>query len=234
MSCPHGNWSDCDLCEALAAEWKSGYESGKTQSDPRATQKILVPNYVSANDANRLYGDSYGVDWQYEVAQAAQPSKAQCGEGVVAKIVGVDEYGPRIEWTTHWTHLSGRELFVSAQPAEPTAERDMLFRAINRARTAISMWENGHAFDSHGVSREIQRDIDAAHEFMLGAKPASEPVVPDGMWQIANLIDRLTEIKNRFGNTCVWFKECSWGAEALHAQAEHDEAMLAAAPKGVI
>ena len=33
MSCQHGNWSDCDLCEAIDAAWKSGYESGKAQSE---------------------------------------------------------------------------------------------------------------------------------------------------------------------------------------------------------
>lgn len=27
---------------------------------------ILVPDYVTAEDANRLYGDEYGVDWVYE------------------------------------------------------------------------------------------------------------------------------------------------------------------------
>ena len=27
---------------------------------------ILVPDYVYAADANRLYGDAYGVDWVYE------------------------------------------------------------------------------------------------------------------------------------------------------------------------
>lgn len=29
-------------------------------------QLIIVPDYVSADDANRLYGDSFGVDWVYE------------------------------------------------------------------------------------------------------------------------------------------------------------------------
>lgn len=28
--------------------------------------KIIVPNYVNADDANRLYGESYGVNWEYE------------------------------------------------------------------------------------------------------------------------------------------------------------------------
>ena len=31
MSCQHGNWSGCELCEAVDAAWKSGYESGKAQ-----------------------------------------------------------------------------------------------------------------------------------------------------------------------------------------------------------
>lgn len=28
--------------------------------------KVIVPDYVSADDANRLYGEAYGVDWEYE------------------------------------------------------------------------------------------------------------------------------------------------------------------------
>lgn len=44
---------------------------------------ILVPDYVTAEDANRLYGDDYGVDWVYEggayvppAATAATPAAA--------------------------------------------------------------------------------------------------------------------------------------------------------------
>jgi hypothetical protein len=41
---------------------------------------------------------------------------AQSGEPV-AKIIAVDEYGPRIEWTTHWVELIGAKLYAAAQPA---------------------------------------------------------------------------------------------------------------------
>ncbi len=31
--------------------------------------KVVVPHYTSADDANRLYGNAYGVDWEYEVGK---------------------------------------------------------------------------------------------------------------------------------------------------------------------
>ena len=33
-------------------------------------QLIIVPDYVSADDANRLYGEQFGVDWKYEAITA--------------------------------------------------------------------------------------------------------------------------------------------------------------------
>ena len=50
-------------------------------------------------------------------------------------------------------------------------------RAIRSARTAMNMWENGYAFDTHGKSRDIQRDIEIA-DALLSARPTSEATTP--------------------------------------------------------
>ncbi len=57
----------------------------------------------------------------------------------------------------------------------------------------------------------------------IAADESAVPEVPDGMWKIGKLIECLSDIKERFGNTCVWMEECKWGASALHAKADHDE-----------
>lgn len=41
--------------------------------------------------------------------------------------------------------------------------------------------------------------------------------------QIARLIDELTEIKRRFGNTAVYISGLSWGAVALNEQADDEK-----------
>lgn len=56
----------------------------------------------------------------------------------------------------------------------------------------------------------------------IEADESAVPDVPDGMWRIGNLIERLSDIKERFGNTCVWMETCKWGASALHAKSDHD------------
>jgi hypothetical protein len=43
-----------------------------------------------------------------ELESARQPG----GGEAVAKIVGVDEYGPQIQWSKHWVELNGRTLYV--------------------------------------------------------------------------------------------------------------------------
>ncbi len=42
----------------------------------------------------------------------------------VAKITGADEYGPMIQWSTHWVDLIGADLY--AAPALTPAARDVL------------------------------------------------------------------------------------------------------------
>ena len=41
--------------------------------------------------------------------------------------------------------------------------------------------------------------------------------------QIGELIDDLTTIKDRFGNTCVYIKGLTWGAVALNEQADDEK-----------
>lgn len=44
--------------------------------------------------------------------------------------------------------------------------------------------------------------------------------------QIATLIEELTEIKTRFGNTAVYITGLSWGAVALNEQADDEKMAL--------
>ncbi len=40
--------------------------NAKNASSTLAGNPVVVPNNVSADVANRLYGESFGVDWVYE------------------------------------------------------------------------------------------------------------------------------------------------------------------------
>lgn len=61
------------------------------------------------------------ADWQREhdlrvaaerrVGELERASQTGSGEAV-AKIVGVDEYGPQIEWSRHWVEINGCTLYV--------------------------------------------------------------------------------------------------------------------------
>lgn len=73
----------------------------------------------------------------------------------------------------------------------------------------------------------IRAALQADRQRVGGGQVAEGGKVPDGMWRISKLIEQLTEIKERFGNTCVWSEKLSWGATALHAHADH-KAMLSA------
>lgn len=49
-----------DLAQATADT------SADTSEADRGRGPIIVPDYVEAHDANRLYGEAFGVDWIYE------------------------------------------------------------------------------------------------------------------------------------------------------------------------
>ena len=49
-------------------------------------------------------------------APASQPVAAPAGMEPVARIEGIDEYGPRLEWTQHWVDVGvGAKLYTASQ-----------------------------------------------------------------------------------------------------------------------
>lgn len=68
----------------------------------------------------------------YTRPAAPQPHAPAGGGQAVAKIVAVDEYGPRIEWTKHWVELVGASLYAS--PPAPAADGRERSEAIKLLR----------------------------------------------------------------------------------------------------
>lgn len=55
------------VLQAIEAEDKRREDLADEAADAEDNASaVLVPDYVHASDANRLYGESYGVDWVYE------------------------------------------------------------------------------------------------------------------------------------------------------------------------
>lgn len=51
----------------------------------------------------------------------ALAEKAGSAESV-AKIIGIDEYGPMLEWSKHWVNVGvGAKLYAAAPPSQPVA-----------------------------------------------------------------------------------------------------------------
>lgn len=70
--------------------------------------------------ADQHKASGYGTVWPHAFARAilakwgAQPVAAP--EGPVARIEGIDEYGPRLEWTQHWVDVGvGAKLYTASQ-----------------------------------------------------------------------------------------------------------------------
>ena len=63
-----------------------------------------------------------------------------------------------------------------ATTTQPAADKmpDEVKRAIRSAKTAMNMWENGYAFDTHGKSRDIQREIEIADALLTNQQPAAD------------------------------------------------------------
>ncbi|MFL9582412.1 hypothetical protein [Stenotrophomonas sp. AB1(2024)] len=53
-----------EVAYSIARHLKLGWPSA-------AREPVVVPDCVGADDANRLYGESFGVDWIYEGRPAA-------------------------------------------------------------------------------------------------------------------------------------------------------------------
>jgi hypothetical protein len=54
--------------ETVDAIRRAAAGEGDANNQPKEDlkMKVIVPDYVNADDANRLYGEGYGVDWEYE------------------------------------------------------------------------------------------------------------------------------------------------------------------------
>lgn len=66
----------------------------------------------------------------------------------------------------------------------------------------------------------VERDAALARVAELEARLDPPPFLSDRgtpMFQIRTLIEKLQATEAQFGNTCVWFREASWGATALWA-----------------
>lgn len=71
---------------------------------------------IAMYGAAMRYKKGEAVDFQHEAREFLLESASQPGSGeAVAKIVGVDEYGPQIQWSKHWVELNGRTLYVKDQ-----------------------------------------------------------------------------------------------------------------------
>jgi hypothetical protein len=51
--------NDCEVYQSMLA-------AAPTAPATAGDRCVIVPSYVSADDANRLYGEAYGVAWAYE------------------------------------------------------------------------------------------------------------------------------------------------------------------------
>lgn len=82
---------------------------------------------------------------------------------------------------------------VPARKTDMTTEKQelLLTRALRMADMSLAAWENGHAFDSHGPSREAQRLVAEALDALATAQPA-EPVAWVNGSELDNMLDDRT------------------------------------------
>lgn len=57
-------------------------------------QKIIVPATTSADDANRLYGERYGTDWEYEVQPKLCQARVNPADPAGSVILMAEESAP--------------------------------------------------------------------------------------------------------------------------------------------
>lgn len=119
-------------------------------------QLIIVPDYVSADDANRLYGEQFGVDWKYEAITAdtlrklsprAHASQAEQLNKAIEFIDGmVNEAGALLDTETRRRVTAFiREL----KGASPTA--------IHPPAQAAQLWEmKQRACRAHALCNELR------------------------------------------------------------------------------
>ena len=117
-----------------------------------------------------------------EVFTTKESARAHFG----VRLMDVPECQTRPESAAEWI-LKCREIATDrdnlrakleardANPAPTSAGvPDEIKRAIRSAKTAMNMWENGYAFDTHGRSRDIQREIEIADTMLSAQQPAAD------------------------------------------------------------
>ena len=85
-------------------------------SQPVAAPAQAAPCHCTNPWAHDQCTDSPGCKIKNKLTKASQPVAATAGMDPVARIEGIDEYGPRIEWTQHWVDVGvGAKLYTESQ-----------------------------------------------------------------------------------------------------------------------
>lgn len=98
------------------------------------------------------------------VAQLA-PVQVAGDAGPVARIEGIDEYGPRLEWLTHWVEVGvGTKLYTAApQPALPEVERLVVSRQfLSDCLKHLRHIERKTVYDARDLREYIERALGPA------------------------------------------------------------------------
>lgn len=80
-------------------------------------------------------------------------------EGVpVAKVTGADEYGPLLEWSTHWVELIGKSLYAAPPVAQALTYLDVLFDGPPSHESGCFVEVNDPSGKSVNAGEWIKRD----------------------------------------------------------------------------
>lgn len=103
--CPH--LEPCPHCgRPPHAVWRAINPHASCKTEDCFGRKMSVINLDDPDDV---------ADWNRR-APPAQSAAATAGMEPVARIEGIDEYGPRLEWTQHWVDVGvGAKLFTESQ-----------------------------------------------------------------------------------------------------------------------
>lgn len=217
-----------------------------TERDALAVADALEAEYLAVANGEKKPGkmDLEALVRAVQTIRALE-SRASNAGGAVAKIVGVDEYGPQIEWTKHWVELNGASLYTHPAPAskEPVAdERDMVRGVPKSIINAITAYGDARA-DSKDTGEAIGNAVSAIRAALATAQPLWRSGGKD-----TERLDWLAQhgawiAWGRDGEMCRVFHHsddedgravpfCGWGSGKCYPTAREaiDAAMLAAAP----
>lgn len=78
--------------------------------------QLAIDSNPARPEQQRIVAGSMALGQPVGQGQNALPSDSQA-QGIkhVAEVVGVDEYGPMLEWSTHWVELVGAKLYIHPQ-----------------------------------------------------------------------------------------------------------------------